>query len=169
MDPGFLTCSGVLVWLACGVAGYYAARERDAGSGGAGLGLLLGPLGVIAALGLDERPKCPDCSGRLDGKGKKCQWCQRELSWAPETEVDERGRSIFDPKPHMSFECPKCKAVLTAGRAGSDVKCVNCGTSAIAPQITFCCDTCTQLLVADQPGLRTTCPKCGKQVIVPAK
>ncbi len=80
---GFLL---VLGWLACPIAGLLAAADRNAAGPGLLAGLLLGPLGVIAALGFDARPCCPRCGGRLNaGLSRRppwlCQHCRAPLRW----------------------------------------------------------------------------------------
>jgi hypothetical protein len=47
---------GLWVVLGSAVAGYFAAADRGGGGLGAVLGLFLGPVGVVAALGVDRRP-----------------------------------------------------------------------------------------------------------------
>lgn len=44
------------VWLVCGIVGRIVGSQKGAGTLGAVLGLLLGPLGVIAAGFVDARP-----------------------------------------------------------------------------------------------------------------
>ena len=71
----------LLLWVASGIAGTFAGHRRQACEGGFLLGILLGPVGVIAALGLEGRPQCPRCAGLLDGRGKICQHCHVPLDW----------------------------------------------------------------------------------------
>jgi hypothetical protein len=71
----------ILLWIASAIAGGIAAASRGAAMGGTFLGLFFGPLGVIAALGLDNRAGCPRCAGRLDGRGLVCQHCGVSLAW----------------------------------------------------------------------------------------
>jgi hypothetical protein len=73
----------VFLWIASAICGAHAAADRNAGQGGFFLGLIFGPVGVIAALGLDNRPNCPNCRGRLDGRGRMCQHCGTLLEWTP--------------------------------------------------------------------------------------
>ena len=70
-----------LGWIGCIVAGACAGSGKRATVTGAILGAILGPLGVIAALGLDGRYSCPRCSGKLDGEGNECQHCRLPLAW----------------------------------------------------------------------------------------
>jgi hypothetical protein len=70
-----------IIWAACIIAGACAGSRRNSKVAGGFLGAFLGPLGVIAALGLDSRPKCPHCGGRLDGQGLVCQHCGITPRW----------------------------------------------------------------------------------------
>jgi hypothetical protein len=69
----------VAMFLTNTIAGSIAGRSLPLA--GALLGFFLGPVGVVAALGLDGRPQCPRCAGRLDGCGRICQYCAAELEW----------------------------------------------------------------------------------------
>jgi hypothetical protein len=80
----------VLVWIASIVAGACAGSGKSAAWTGAILGTFLGPLGVIAALGLDEREQCPRCTGRIDGFGEVCQHCRQPLHWDPNSNGPSR-------------------------------------------------------------------------------
>ncbi len=98
-DNNYFVHSGqfwFLVWIANIVAGACAGSGKQATWYGALLGALMGPLGVVAALGLDRRSRCPVCAGRLDATGKEskymycqtlCQHCRSPLYWAPGTRI----------------------------------------------------------------------------------
>ncbi len=77
--------AGVLVLgvLWCGLAGAVVGSQKRAGLMGALWGVVFGPLGVVVALSLDERPKCPRCGGRLNGEPEICQHCHSPLTWVP--------------------------------------------------------------------------------------
>jgi hypothetical protein len=83
---------GFIGWAVCIILGWVVGDRRNAGLQGALMAAVAGPLGVIAALGLDKRLCCPRCSGRLDGKGAVCQHCQTPLCW--KTEV---GLKMLEP------------------------------------------------------------------------
>jgi hypothetical protein len=71
-------------WAASVVAGAIAGYAKRAAYPGACLGLFLGPVGVIAALGLDYRRECPICTGKADmhRDGKAiCQYCRTPVYW----------------------------------------------------------------------------------------
>lgn len=73
----------LIFWLLCGVYAAHIAEQKHAGNQGFWLGLLLGPLGVVAAGFLDNRPLCSECGGRLKGTPQKpfrlCPHCRAEL------------------------------------------------------------------------------------------
>lgn len=71
----------VFAMLACTFLGGAVGRPRMAYITGCFLGLFFGPLGVFAAFGIDKRPKCPQCSTRLNGLAKECPACHARLVW----------------------------------------------------------------------------------------
>lgn len=71
----------VFCMLACTFLGGAVGRPRMAYVTGCFLGLFFGPLGVFAAFGIDKRPKCPQCSTRLNGLAKECPACHARLVW----------------------------------------------------------------------------------------
>jgi hypothetical protein len=73
-------------WFMCVIAGGFAGSGKSAAWLGAILGGILGPLGVVAALGLDQRYQCPHCTGKIDGVGEKCQYCKLPLHWDADTD-----------------------------------------------------------------------------------
>ncbi len=112
----------VVLWIMSAIAGAFASADREAALMGFFLGLILGPIGAIAALGLDGRYTCPRCRGRLDGRGEICQHCGQEFVW-----VENRfgGPSLYakgqepqemklepapdaDPKATVLCYCPAC-------------------------------------------------------------
>jgi hypothetical protein len=86
----------LVVWVMCIIAGAFAGSGKRAALPGAFLGMVLGPLGVIAALGLDHRRECPICTGKVDmhRDGKAiCQYCRTPVYWRPLT---------GEPLPHRA-------------------------------------------------------------------
>lgn len=67
-------------WIVCGVAGAIIASRHNSGVAGFFLGILLGPIGVIAAFALDGRRKCPQCASRMNDGAKVCPQCRSALS-----------------------------------------------------------------------------------------
>jgi len=71
----------VFAMLGCTFLGGAVGRPRMAYATGCFLGLFFGPLGVLAALGIDKRPQCPQCASRLNGLAKECPSCHARLVW----------------------------------------------------------------------------------------
>ena len=71
----------IYLWVGSIFCGMAAGSGKDAPMLGAALGLLFGPVGAIAALGLDGRKCCPACGGRMDTYAAKCQHCGAPLKW----------------------------------------------------------------------------------------
>jgi hypothetical protein len=75
----------LIVLLICGVCGAMVGEAKQADSPGFWFGLLLGPVGVVAAGFLDRRPQCSKCGGRINCKATAgawysiCQHCGRSL------------------------------------------------------------------------------------------
>lgn len=98
----------VLVWLANVVGGACAGSGKRAAFLGGVLGAFLGPLGVVAALGLDRRHLCPICTGRLDGHDDRkstCQHCGGLICWDEVTDKPYADRSeLFREKNEPSVK-----------------------------------------------------------------
>jgi len=62
-------------WLVCGVLGAIIASGKNAGGSGFALGVLFGPLGLLAAFAVDRRRQCDKCGGRVNGAPEVCQRC----------------------------------------------------------------------------------------------
>jgi hypothetical protein len=90
-DALFLTFLGWAVgWALFAVPAWFAAKAKGAQNTAAVLGLVFGPVGVLAALGLDQRLTCPICTGRLDSgpfprEKTFCQHCRQAIC------LDEEG------------------------------------------------------------------------------
>ena len=101
-----------IFWLIIGiiVGGVIGSTRNNVGTGLV-LGGLLGPIGWIIVLFLDERPKCPECRGSLPDNAKRCQHCGVEIEMTQPASLDD----IF-PKPAQVAEslepkkkkCPFC-------------------------------------------------------------
>lgn len=66
----------------------YLGKRRDAVAIGFLLGFLFGPIGVIAMLIIDNRPRCPECSGRVDRGARICPHCRTSLAWTGRVPVN---------------------------------------------------------------------------------
>lgn len=75
----------VPVAFACFFLGGIIGTYRGLPGIGMILGLVFGPLGLLALLGMDARPMCPHCGTRLNqpsGRGPKCcAGCRQVLVW----------------------------------------------------------------------------------------
>jgi hypothetical protein len=89
-SPGQLyVMLGGLILLGCGLLGAGIGSWKQARLEGLFLGLIGGPLGVIAAFIPDNRPKCPQCSGRYHKTSRSCPRCQAVFALRkPETQAD---------------------------------------------------------------------------------
>ena len=113
------------IWFGSAVAAGVIGYTRQAGVAGLVLGLFLGPIGVAAAYALDGRAACPHCAGRLDGRGRICQHCQRPIRWdnAP-NDSSSFSFSWLRFRPE-SLSCPHCMALLR----NQPADCPKCGGS----------------------------------------
>jgi hypothetical protein len=71
---------GGMILLGCALIGAGIGSWKQARLEGLFLGLICGPLGVIAAFFPDNRSKCPQCSARLDATARACPHCQTVLA-----------------------------------------------------------------------------------------
>jgi hypothetical protein len=69
-----------IVHVACSFMGYQAGKCKKAGLEGIIYGILFGPLGLIAVLGIDRRDRCPFCYTRLNGPAVICPGCGKGIS-----------------------------------------------------------------------------------------
>lgn len=74
----------ILIWLACAViAAAIGSKKNEAGSGCL-LGLILGPLGILAALmSTGDRRPCPFCRELVHKEAVLCPHCRKDLPPAP--------------------------------------------------------------------------------------
>ena len=77
----FLGFVGFWIWLGSFIGAVIVGDRKNAIIAGLLLGLCFGPVGLLAAFGLDARAQCPACKGRLDGYGDLCQHCRTPLFW----------------------------------------------------------------------------------------
>ncbi len=82
MLEGGLLALWLLLAIPCGIVGAIIAQQKNAGGQGFLLGLFFGPLGVLAAFAMDNRPCCPKCHGRLDGRPEVCRHCNSPIDWS---------------------------------------------------------------------------------------
>lgn len=71
----------VIFWIASAIFGSVIRSQKDAPSVDVSLGIILGPLGLIAALAIDGRSMCPRCKRRLNGQTTECPHCHLMIAW----------------------------------------------------------------------------------------
>jgi hypothetical protein len=62
----------VLFWIFCAFIGWYVGKAKDAEGTGVLLGFLLGPIGVLMTVAIDNRVCCPQCGTRLNSRPAQC-------------------------------------------------------------------------------------------------
>lgn len=75
-----ITAGIVMFWFVCAIAGAIIGKAKQSEGAGFMLGLILGPIGVLAAFALDGRPQCRQCRGRHNPQALVCQHCGYRLS-----------------------------------------------------------------------------------------
>lgn len=70
---------GFFTWIASGIAAMIIATPKKGASAGMIMGLILGPLGVIAAFALDFRPLCAQCHEHVNDGAKICPHCHSKF------------------------------------------------------------------------------------------
>lgn len=148
-------------WVVCGIAGAIIGSSKNAGCGGFILGLLLGPIGLLAAFTLDNRQQCPQCKSRVDDGAVMCPQCHAAM------DVSNRGRRVVSTKSveeseeeedqQVHFKCKACRTSLSwpAADAGNKILCTNCGEPATVPDFSGSAKTARNVI---------TCPDCNGQV-----
>lgn len=80
------------LWLACAFLASIVGAQKQAGWTCLMLGILFGPVGLIASFAIDHRETCPTCGTRLNGRPTMCPACKTRFTW--------KGRvaTFFPPK-----------------------------------------------------------------------
>jgi len=80
----FVFFVAALFLLVCALLAQRIAKQKHAASDGFFYGLVLGPIGIVAAGFLDQRPLCPRCGGRTNGLLESpfevCEHCNVEFN-----------------------------------------------------------------------------------------
>ena len=73
----------LLGFLVCGGLGARIAGQRECERDGLILGMVFGPLGLLAAMVIDGRAKCQQCASRFNRGAKICPYRKANLSGGP--------------------------------------------------------------------------------------
>jgi len=176
--------SWIFFWLIIGavVGGLIGASRNNVGSGVV-WGALLGPIGWLIVLFLDERAKCPECRGPLAEGANRCQHCGHELG-KPKTQQSQEQRN---PSPIESGKkkCPFCAELIQQ----EAIKCRYCGSDLPKIQTNAEPGIEKEITVQEKPvekkieakpksnrmefgmgsfpeGSRISCPLCGQSIRV---
>ena len=76
---GWYSLAAVAWIFVFGVLGWLVGARKDSETFGAILGVLLGPLGVLIAALIDNRPMCQQCGTRLNASPKICPGCREAV------------------------------------------------------------------------------------------
>ncbi len=75
----FLSAIGVFAFI-----GHLIGKSKGRSTGGAAMGALLGPVGLVGAAFLsDKRRQCPACKGHVPDDARKCMHCGEDLPRQP--------------------------------------------------------------------------------------
>jgi len=86
-------CAAIPIAFVSAWIGYAAGSAKEAATEGFFFGLLFGPLGVLGAFALDNRPQCKTCLGRVPSGAKKCLHCGEPFGRSgAETEIKRQTR-----------------------------------------------------------------------------
>ena len=94
------------------IAGGIIGAHREAFVLGAVVGFALGPLGVIVALAVDGRTKCPQCRERVYALARLCPHCHVKLTWSHSLPRLGDAPPLITPEPRR---CNFCQREIAAG------------------------------------------------------
>jgi len=134
-----------LVFVVAGVGGAVGGvigASRNNQIIGVVLGALLGPIGWILVLFMDERAKCPECQVPLAAGALRCRRCGFEL---------KSSRVVSVPVPESDKKkCPFCAEFIQR----EAIKCRYCGSDLTSLQTSQSVESCIP------------CPLCGQRIKV---
>lgn len=138
--------AGLVIYLCTfGKLGAMIARKKNAATRGAFVGMAFGPIGLLIAGFLDERPSCPKCKTRVDPSATICSGCRCPLTdYSHEAIEDEDDHSAI-----VEFSCHRCQSVMK--RPSDDI-----GKKVV-------CDDCGELIKVKGNRLRA-CSDCSREI-----
>jgi hypothetical protein len=71
----------VIIWFVCGIISAAIGQKKGEGCASFFIGIILGPIGILAALlSKGNRRKCPFCKELIIKGAVKCPKCQSDLN-----------------------------------------------------------------------------------------
>ena len=72
----------VAIWLICGIIAAIIGQKKGEGCAAFILGVLLGPIGILATVASKgNRKECPNCKEMINKKATVCPHCQRDTGF----------------------------------------------------------------------------------------
>jgi hypothetical protein len=170
-DDAFLGffCFGVFIG---GAIGGIIGSSRNNVVGGIIFGALLGPIGWILTLFLDNRIKCPDCKLPVPDGAQRCGHCGHEFFQRSPEKRSESSKTITESNKK---KCPFCAELIQLDA----IKCRYCGSD-LQSQLSQEREKPNEVeekplhplpeinrVTIDMAGqFRIPCPLCSKQILV---
>jgi len=165
----------IFFWMIiCAVIGGLIGSTRNNVASGVIWGALLGPIGWLLVLFLDNRAKCPECRGPLPEDAKRCQHCGADFG-AKNASPQSPPPALPQTKPaaaeSQKKKCPFCAELIQ----NEAIKCRYCGSDLkdVPPEIkgsNKTSETAADEPPAQPPQLPTSshiaCPLCGQGIRV---
>ena len=161
----------IFFWMIiCAVIGGLIGATRNNVGSGVVWGALLGPIGWILVLFLDNRAKCPECRGPIPAGAKRCQHCGTnfgigniKLQSAPPA-FQQIKTAPAEPEKK---KCPFCAELIQK----EAIKCRYCGSDLKdVPPETRAADQNLEPTPGNLPQSQLTmsshiaCPLCGQGI-----
>jgi ribosomal protein L40E len=174
MDDSILLL--IFFWAIIGgvIGGFIGTARNNPGSGFV-WGALLGPVGWILVLFLDERPICPECQSPIPGAARRCRHCGYELNKS-HSPASQQGTKSIEPGKK---KCPFCaeqiqKEAIKCRYCGSDLPNVPAKTEIERPlkeklePVIYRCQQCGGELEFSSgwEGTKVGCSHCGQDTIL---
>jgi hypothetical protein len=164
----------VIFWaIICGgIGGLIGASRNNVGSG-VFWGAVLGPIGWIIVLFLDQRAKCPACQNPIPDKALRCGQCGFDFL-PPRPSVSQVQSAPWEkPVEAQKKKCPFCAELIQE----EAIKCRFCGSDLTPQTKTATVEPVERETKQPHPlpemsridfdmtgNARVPCPLCGKQI-----